>query len=144
MKNNDVAREFVCKREAKSGNMFTDGKTIWGYGRHHPVAHWLGFSKVLFNTDGYSVSTARHKSYVRGQLSSMSRSIQVYECNTKEIVDAVENQDQVVVLTKYKELEYLSDIMEALKNYCKSKGVKRFPKNKFEDEINKLCLVEAI
>jgi len=46
--------------------MFSDGSTIYSYGRHFPIARKLGTTYnncevVLFNSNGDSVSTAKHK-----------------------------------------------------------------------------------
>ena len=51
-------------KTAKGSNMFTDGLgTIFSYGHHFPIArHYKG--AILFTSQDYSVSTARHKAYV--------------------------------------------------------------------------------
>ncbi len=48
--------------------MFYDGRTIYSYGRHFAIARIVeagNGSAILFTTQGYSVSTAKHKSIVR-------------------------------------------------------------------------------
>lgn len=55
-------------RAQRGFNMFYDGDTIYSYGRHFPIARLTtdasGRRVVLFTTEGYSVSTAKHKSIV--------------------------------------------------------------------------------
>jgi hypothetical protein len=51
-----------------SGNFYFNGKTIYSYGRHFPIAKHIekdGERAVLFTTRGYSNTTARHISVVR-------------------------------------------------------------------------------
>lgn len=52
----------------KGFNMFYEGRTIYSYGYHFPIATLVedatGRTVVLRNSAGYSVSTAKHKSYV--------------------------------------------------------------------------------
>jgi hypothetical protein len=58
--------------DARSGNMFFDKKTIYSYGYHFPIARIIrneaGEKAVLFTTDTYSKTTARHISDVRQAL----------------------------------------------------------------------------
>lgn len=53
----------------RGGNLFFEGRTIYSYGKHFPIATFHTVKGkgtcVLFTTDGYSVSTTRHCSYVR-------------------------------------------------------------------------------
>ena len=65
MKNKIIAEQFANgeTEKTKGSNLFIDGKVIYSYGYHFPIAIKLedGF---IFNKDGYSKSTARHKTYV--------------------------------------------------------------------------------
>lgn len=45
---------------AEGFNMWFSGDTIYSYGEHFPIARHCG-NAVLFTTDSYSVSTAKHK-----------------------------------------------------------------------------------
>ena len=80
---NDVARAWSEGRRAEGSRMFTDGRTIWSYGHHFPIATEVG-NVILFNTDDYSNSTSRHQSKVRGFCG------EVVECTTSEIKQAVD------------------------------------------------------
>lgn len=57
--------------QGRSGNMFFDGPAIYSYGRHYCIAAFVDTPAgrvVLFNANGYSVSTAKHRNYTRGAL----------------------------------------------------------------------------
>lgn len=53
--------------EGRAGNVFFDGPTIYSYGRHFPIASFQR-GIVLYNCDGYSNSTAKHKLTVASAL----------------------------------------------------------------------------
>jgi signal peptidase I len=48
----------------KGSNMYFEGKVIYSYGRHFPIAEFKPNNIVFFNKRGYSNSTAKHKNYV--------------------------------------------------------------------------------
>lgn len=57
----------------KGSNLFFEGDSIYSYGRHYLAAkiytNKKGKKLVLVNGDGYSISTAKHLSYIRSALS---------------------------------------------------------------------------
>jgi hypothetical protein len=52
--------------QGKSGNIFFDGVSIYSYGRHFEMARFIDEETVFITSRGYSVSTAKHLSLVRG------------------------------------------------------------------------------
>ena len=52
------------KESGKGSHMFFEGKTIYSYGRHFPIA-CLHNDVVLFTTDTYSMTTQRRPSLYR-------------------------------------------------------------------------------
>ena len=62
--NQEVADAWAMGYSAKSGNMFTDGETIYSYGYHFPIAKRVN-GHVLFNRTYYSATTSKHQSHVR-------------------------------------------------------------------------------
>lgn len=54
--------------EGRASRIFFDGPVIFSYGRHFPMARFVDHHTVLMTTRGYSVSTAKHMSYVRQSL----------------------------------------------------------------------------
>lgn len=68
--NSELARQFVQgATKGKGSHMFIDGDTIYSYGYHFPVAVRTK-DGYLFNSSGYSSTTAKHKSYVNRALPS--------------------------------------------------------------------------
>lgn len=49
-------------------NLFFEGKTIYSYGYHFPLARFATDDIVLVNKDSYSVSTSKHQGYVRNAI----------------------------------------------------------------------------
>ena len=70
--NNDIAKAFSNgETKGKGNNMFIDGDTIYSYGYHFPICRRVTINNnifYLFNADGYSNTTAKHKSHVRSVL----------------------------------------------------------------------------
>jgi len=65
MNNKEVAHLWAnqSRERATGSHFYFDGDTIYSYGSHFPIArHYKGI--VLFTTEGYSSTTAKHKSYV--------------------------------------------------------------------------------
>lgn len=76
--NQRVADAWVSGIRATSGNLYTDGETIWSYGRHFPIAKHLADGRVLYNISHYSHTTDVHQSHVRGSIDW--RGLEVIEC----------------------------------------------------------------
>lgn len=69
-----VAREFAYGDKARNSNgqFYTDGRTIWSYGPHWPLATRLEDGSYLVNVDYHSRTTTKHLSWVRFALSQHS------------------------------------------------------------------------
>ena len=93
----EVARAFGDgKTKLKGSRMFIEGDTVYSYGRHFPIAkrYFKDGIDYIFNTKGYSSSTATHKSYVFRNLSGtvlqvrdcdLDRAGEQYDYNKKDI-----------------------------------------------------------
>lgn len=76
MNNSQLAHVWAqgMKKSGKGSNMFFEGDTIYSYGHHFPIATMYQFSRdysggtILFNSNGYSITTAKHKSQVRNAI----------------------------------------------------------------------------
>ena len=69
LRNRDVADYFVQNRgDAEGSNMFIEGDTIYSYGHHFPIAKRLPDGTFLFTNKGRSMTTSRHKNYVKRAL----------------------------------------------------------------------------
>ena len=60
MTNQQVANEWYMGREAKTANIFVEGNIIYSYGHHFPMASFNN-GAILFTTESYSNTTAKHK-----------------------------------------------------------------------------------
>lgn len=65
-RNNVVAQQFAeGATEGGAKHFFIEGNVIYSYGHHFPVAIRLECGHIVFNKDGYSMTTSRHKNLVR-------------------------------------------------------------------------------
>lgn len=84
----EVARDWVrnrgepISREMKGSRMYHDGRTIWSYGPHWPIARWVrsstGAMGVFMNPGHYSPSTSHHHSHVSSALYSDGRGARIF------------------------------------------------------------------
>jgi len=65
LSHSNVAKAFANgSRDATGSRIFIEGNKIYSYGRHFVIAKRIGENEYVFNTDGYSSSTGKHKSHV--------------------------------------------------------------------------------
>lgn len=74
--------------------MFFEGDTIFSYGRHYAIARFTdlrdaeGKRVVLFKSDGYSISTAKHRNHTHNALHGLEVSIvYVDDVNASEAIN---------------------------------------------------------
>ena len=67
------AHQTQDEARTSAGTFFFDGKTIYSYGRHFPIAMHTENGVVLFTTRGYSNSTAKHIGRVRSACSHLTK-----------------------------------------------------------------------
>ena len=79
---NEVAHVWASQSqpEGRGGNIFFEDQVIYSYGRHFPVARFAPEfgAVVLFTNRGYSSSTGKHKTIIRG---AIPNSFEVVYCN---------------------------------------------------------------
>lgn len=101
--------------EGKASNIFFEGPTIYSYGRHYQIAKFVtceSVEKVVFvNSNGYSMTTAKHKNLVLG---SIPDGIKVFK------VPFVNNQFTTEILPDVIE-EMLNDCLDYLKKQINAK-----------------------
>lgn len=125
----EVAKAFVKGEKATGSRMFTDGVFIYSHNYHFPISLRLKDGSYLFNTDNYSVSTSKHKNYVKYALSGK----EVIECDTNTIKNAISNPDNPIIIFKDKEVTILSNALDILRDVCKNNyGLKKFPYTQIE------------
>lgn len=71
MSNKQVAQNWreQTGKGRNGSNMYYTGRTIYSYGSHFPIAYITDYAYdnkkiILFNEDGYSNSTSKHKNHV--------------------------------------------------------------------------------
>lgn len=65
----DGSVAFLARKSFNKHNIISDGKTLYSYGDHFPMAvHDDGSSNILVNTAKYSQTTGKHQSALRGVL----------------------------------------------------------------------------
>ena len=75
----EVAKAFMRCDSLTGSRMFSEGDTIYSYGHHFPIAKHTAWG-FIFNKNGYSVSTAKHKGIVLRAIGS-SEIIELIDCN---------------------------------------------------------------
>ncbi len=112
LRNDTIAKDFSLgiglESKSKNKHLFIEGNTIYSYGRHFPISKRLflkGKEFYLFNTERYSVTTARHKSLVLSYLPKnriiflsgcdVLKAKEQYQENIKEIDDFKEKLKKV-------------------------------------------------
>src|SRR5436190_10333014 len=72
MNKKDVIRDFISQKARRNGcvegrtdHLFYEGRTLYSYGHHFPLAVRLAEGLYLKNGDKYSVTTAKHQSAVQ-------------------------------------------------------------------------------
>jgi hypothetical protein len=137
----EVANRWIRGMKATGCNMFTDGTTIWSYGKHFPIAHKMPGGVILYNDDKYSVSTSKHQSEVRGHMYGSQVDKQIYECTTTEILRAINSPEKPIILTKYEKPRDLNHALMLLREVVKKSGVKRFPTKKYQNELGRMMFL---
>lgn len=90
-KNRELAEAYAeGNEEAKLKHFFIEGKAIYSYGYHFPIAFKIGDYTVLFNKDGYSMTTSRHKNLVRRALINYT----IIELSTEKLKEAIQEEKQ--------------------------------------------------
>jgi len=145
LNNTEVAQAFARgERNAKGNNMFVEDGVVYSWGTHFPIAVWCG-NQCLFNSDGYSSSTGRHKNLVWTAIQHALKGSELIYASTKELIDAIHSG--VAIVMRDKELNK-SDLKEKLLQHYKSKGVNTLKAknhiNRFFDEMDKVELMYAL
>ena len=115
----EVARLFAHRQKGKGFNVYTDGKTIYSYGDHWPIAVWIGGICYL-NTSKTSVSTSKHTTYVERAVASNFSYNKIVEVSLEEIksLNIHTDDDGYVVLNRLKLPETQEQLKEAIKHCC--------------------------
>lgn len=126
----DLAHLFsIGATKGKGSRMFIDGDTIYSYGYHFPVAvRKEGY--YLFNSDGYSSSTSKHKRHVLSNLSG--EVIHILSCDSTNKEKQIDLNDREAVIIRDKLSRVRSD------------GIKRGYLNRIHELNEQNKLLEAM
>lgn len=84
MPSREVTHVWASQQQPAGRNgkrtLYFDGPTIYSYGNHWPLAHFLRPDVVIINADTYGNSTSRHASYTRQALPRHVETIHIPEC----------------------------------------------------------------
>ena len=112
MKHEDVARSFVDEITATGSRMFCEdtdeGFTVFSHGHHYAISRHTEYGFV-FNSDGYSSSTSKHKSYVLRALCGII--IELPGCNEYNANEQLEKDKKEIEQAKEKLKHVRSDGM---------------------------------
>ena len=106
-------------------NIFFEGKTIYSYGHHFPIATFINPTTVLSTTRSYGVSTARHISMTRCALRDGIDVIQAknplgaaYE-NIESIITELERLDIAISRSKSNRGAFIGEKQSIINNALK-------------------------
>ena len=100
--NEKIANMFTNGIEnGKSLNMFIEGKTIYSYGFHFPISKKIKINNntylYLFNNNGYSNTTEKHKSLVLRELKNLNNNIiLIGDCNLDNIKPQIKQNNEKI------------------------------------------------
>ncbi len=93
-KTDEVAHIWAQQKQDEGrnpqGNFYFQGKTIYSYGGHFPIASFVAPGVVLITTRGYSSTTSRHIWHVRRALHN---SVKVFEGHEVPMVSFMEHHE---------------------------------------------------
>lgn len=143
MINCKLANNFVNGASSgKGSNMYIEQNVIYSYGSHFPIAVRLEKNVYLFNKDGYSHTTAKHKSYVLRAINSVDG--EIYEATTKELNNHIYEPDKPIIIVREKEHENINRCMDNIKTILLKKGIKRAPIKKWTDTIRDWAVARCL
>lgn len=151
----DVCHVWAHKlqSDARFGNIFFEGDTIYSYGHHFPIARHVthkGKPAILFTTRSYSSTTAGHKSQVR---CAIPAGVPVFyvddvtknpsKSNIDSYAERIACQAAVASRSKSRmdwQLEQLQSLVEEANAFCETFGFKtRFTMPANTDEMKSLA-----
>lgn len=144
--NYGVAVRFAENEMPKGGELwgshfFLRDGVLYSYGEHFPVAMWLDYPKLLlWNSDGYSNTTAKQKSRAWSAISKSFPSVEQVKVETREFQDILSQRRSsssgVVFVVRSFEPEKLTflDLGRILPAFLKHQGINTRTANKLVNE----------
>lgn len=141
--NKEVAKAFALRLKASGNNVYCDGKTIYSYGEHFPMARWIDLNTIVFNKDTYSNSTSKHQGVLLSALSYAWKYPNIIYVDTNTIKKCCNNSGSVNLCDEEKTFSF-DELMVEIKKTFKDKGMKRFPNKKIKDFLEQILVLDAI
>jgi hypothetical protein len=142
VKNREIAENWMRGVGAKkSGSMFWEGKAIYSYGYHFPIAVKIGFSKVLVNSSSYSNTTSKHQHDVGFAIPLAWK--RVY-APTEVLKNYLHDPSEPIIIEKDREVSGMGEVLDIMKTFVKSRGVKRFPRKEIQDYLTQKFVARMI
>lgn len=133
MKHDMVVEKFLAKKPGKGSHFYSDGRAIYSYGPHFPIAmhiprhpEYTGPPLFLYNGDYFSSMTTNHQYTVTSEIPREQR----ISCTTQDIKDALKNPYAPITISRFKELKDFYEVVREIEKIYKKMGIKGCPKAK--------------
>lgn len=94
MKNDDVIKDYVKGySKAKTKHVFIDGRAIYSYGYHFPIAFKLVDGWII-NKTKYSQSTTRHQNILLSEIETQR--LPIIQTTTEKLKDIIQQKPTFV------------------------------------------------
>ena len=138
----EVAKRFAQgANNLKSEHFYIEEGVLYSYGSHFPVGMWLEFPKVvLWNKDGYSVSTGKHKRHASVEILREHQFVEFVEVSTEQFKNILSQKrigQKVLFITRDVEPAKLTfeKVEDILYNFLKANGLKFVAKRYAKDAV---------
>jgi len=130
VKNREIVDAFMKKVARIGSHCYTDGRTIWSYGSHFPMAVHAKIggntvTRIYYHNEKYSASTSKHQHYLFKELAfgnNPNCCIETTLANVKEIVNT--DKDTVIkFLEKIVQPTSYYELLEVIDNFCKKENM---------------------
>jgi hypothetical protein len=89
MKNLEVAVKWLIGENAYGSHFFTDGRVIYSYGLHFPLAYRFDDRVILLNEEKYSVTTSKHTTLVKQAIRNHTHNYDIIYVHTEDLKEMI-------------------------------------------------------
>lgn len=127
--NKDVIQAFINKKECKTRHMYTDGRTIWSYGSHFPMAvhanlPYEHMTTIFYHNHKYSRTTSKQQCQLMNEIRFTN--YEKIKLDLSQVQAIVESPKDVSILVTKQVIEPsdFAGLIEIIKNFCKKENIK--------------------
>jgi len=130
MNNEQIVKNWIARNKRKTGkndNIFYEGRVIYSYGYHWPLAilpETIGYGTTWVNSSSYSNTTSRHASHVMSELRDKQTAFFPVEI-MKKLADAVRSGKEPIIITETIKPKDISELKEMTIDLLKANGYNR-------------------